>query len=149
MNPINRSAQQGASILEFLVTSILFMILAFVAIEFGGIFMRLNTLTKSVQDATRFLADNSANKSNSSAQITVAKNLVLYNSVNNTGSRILAGSAGVVTVSSPDADHVQVSVVYNHQAIAGQALNNLLQLMGGSIDVSMPLTAASVMRYAQ
>ncbi len=146
----SKSSQRGASILEFLVTMLLMTIMAFTAIEFGGIFTRLNTLTKSVQDATRFLADNSVNRSNTGAQQAVAQNLVLYNSVSNAGAANLPGALGTVTISNPDPLHVQVSVVYNHTPIAGQAVSNLLQLLGSApINLSMPLSATSVMRYAQ
>ncbi len=142
-----RRHQRGASILEFIFTLMLFTIIAFTAIEFGGIFTRLNTLTKSVQDATRFLADNSSAQSYTPAQEAIARNLVLYNSVN-VGQTVLLGNAGTVTVTDLG-NHVQVTVVYNHTPIAGQALNNLIGLFAGGINLTMPLTATSIMRFAQ
>jgi|APLak6261658528_1056013.scaffolds.fasta_scaffold12843_2 hypothetical protein len=141
--------QKGASILEFLVIIPVLLILSVTAIEFGAIFTRLNTLTKSVQAATRYLSDSSVNKSNTDTQKAIAINLIEYGSVG-TGTQILPGVFNAPTISNPDANHVQISVVYNNTPILGQALSNLLKKMGGSgINLSFPLTASSVMRYAQ
>jgi Flp pilus assembly protein TadG len=138
--------QKGASILEFLVIVPFLFTLSITAIEFGTIFTRLNTLTKSVQDATRFLSDSPANMPDAQ---TIATNLIKYGTVG-TGTQILPGVTKV-SPTNPDANHVQISVVYNHTPIAGQALSQLLQWLGGSkgIDLSIPLNASSVMRYTR
>lgn len=144
--------QKGASILEFLVIVPVLFTLAVTAIEFGAIFTRLNTLTKSVQDATRYLSDSSVSKSNTGAQQTIAINLIKYGSVlaGTTGTQILPGVFNAPAITNPDANHVQISVVYNHTPIMGLALSNLLQMLGGSgISLSYPLNASSVMRFAQ
>lgn len=147
MAPVRK--QQGASILEFLVIIPVLFTLAITAIEFGAIFTRLNTVTKSVQDATRFLSDSSKDKSNTDAQKTIAGNLIKYGLVGS-GTQILPGEFDAPAITNPDANHVRISVVYNHTPIAGEALSGLLQLLGGSeIDLSFPLNASSVMRYAQ
>lgn len=141
--------QKGASILEFLVIVPVLFTLAITAIEFGAIFTRLNTLTKSVQDATRYLSDSSVNKSNTAAQQTIASNLIIYGMVG-TGTQILPGVFNAPAITNPDVNHVRISVVYNHTPIVGQALSGLLQLLGGSgINLSFPLNASSVLRYAQ
>ena len=117
-----------------------------------AIFTRLNTLTKSVQDATRYLSDSSVSKSNTGAQQTIAINLIKYGSVlaGTTGTQILPGVFNAPAITNPDANHVQISVVYNHTPIMGLALSNLLQMLGGSgISLSYPLNASSVMRFAQ
>jgi len=144
--------QKGASILEFLVIVPILFTLSITAIEFGSIFTRLNTLTKSVQDATRFLSDSSANKSNTDAQKTIATNLIKYGTVG-TGPQIMLGEFVLSDkdITNPDADHVQISVVYKHTPISGQALSKLLQWVGDGdgIDLAIDLNASSVMRYAQ
>ena len=141
--------QKGASILEFLVIIPVLFTLAFTAIEFGAIFTRLNTLTKSVQAATRYLSDSSVNKSNTDTQKAIAINLIKYGSVG-TGAQILPGVFNAPTISNPDPNHVQMSVVYGHTPILGLALSNLLKFLGGSgINLSFALNASSVMRYAQ
>lgn len=144
--------QQGASVLEFLIVIPVFLLFAFTAVEFGGVFVRANTLTKSVQSAARFLSDVHNNSSFPTAD-TIATNLVLYGSVTNTGTTIMPGSfdAPVITHNfGSGADHVRVSVVYHHTPVGGAALSNLLQFITGStIDLSVDIPASSVMRYAQ
>ncbi len=144
--------QKGASVLEFLIVIPVFLLFAFTAVEFGGVFVRANTLTKSVQSAARFLSDVHNNPSYPTAD-SIASNLVLYGSVTNTGTTILPGSfeAPVITHDyGTDADHVMVSVIYHHTPVGGDALSNLLQLItGATIDLSIDIPASSVMRYAQ
>lgn len=141
--------QRGASILEFVIVTLpVLIILAFTVIEFGAVFTRYNTLTKSVQDATRYLADTSVNNAILPGNDTIAVNLVKYGSVSNTGSPILAEIEDPTVADL--GEHVQVSVTYRHTPILGQAINNLLTwFTGGGIDLSIDMTASSVMRFAQ
>jgi hypothetical protein len=141
--------QQGASLFEFLIVIPVLLILAFTAIEFGAVFVRLNTIHKSVQDAARYLSATSVAKSNTAAQKTIAANLIQYGSVS-AGTQILPGAFEAPVIQTVGGEHVSVSVVYHHTSIMGEALSNLLQLIGGSgIDLSLDLTASSVMRYVQ
>ncbi|MBL1263677.1 TadE/TadG family type IV pilus assembly protein [Methylomicrobium sp. RS1] len=141
--------QQGASLFEFLIVIPVLLILAFTAIEFGAVFVRLNTIHKSVQDAARYLSATSVAKSNTAAQKTIAANLIQYGSVS-AGTQILPGTFEAPVIQTVGGEHVSVSVVYHHTSIMGEALSNLLQLIGGSgIDLSLDLTASSVMRYVQ
>ncbi len=131
--------QQGASVLEFMVMVPILITLAFTAIEFGAIFTRLNMVTKTVQDAARYLSTGQ-----SAANQAIATNLIQYNSVNSDGGQVLPGAFAVnIQILGT---HVNVTATYNHTPIAGEALSNLVQLIGGNpIDLSLPLTASSYM----
>lgn len=152
----NMVKQSGASILEFLIVMPVIILLAYVAIEFGATFVRANTITKSVQDAARYLSD-VHDVTDDAAAVTakdnIAKNLILYASVTNTGDPVLPGTFDAPTIShnfGTNNDHVKVSVLYHHTPLAGQAVSNLLQLVtGDQIELSIDIPASSVMRYAQ
>ncbi len=144
------SRQEGASVLEFLVIIPVLLTLAYTAIEFGAIFVRLNTITKSVQDATRYLSDHLSIANSDDAQIlSIATKLVQNGSVTGTD-QVLPGAFDAPIISNLG-NHIQVSVVYNHTPVAGEALSNLLQtfLGGEALDLSFPMTASSTMRYAR
>jgi Flp pilus assembly protein TadG len=149
MKPLKK--QQGASVFEFLIVIPVLVILAYTAIEFGAVFTRLNTIHKSVQDAARYLSATAVSKTNTAAQKTIAVNLIKYGSVS-AGTQLLPGTIGTPEIKTVGAanDHVSVSVTYDHTPIMGQALSNLLQLIGaGEVDLSFQLQASSIMRYVQ
>ncbi|MEE9412134.1 MAG: TadE family protein [Methylococcales bacterium] len=141
--------QQGASILEFLVVIPVLVTLAFTVIEFGGVYIRYNTVTKTVQDAARYLT------ANSDADQSIAENLIRYNSINAEGGQLLPGNAFSVDIDRNvpvvgSGRHVRVTATYNHTPVAGNALSNLVQLIGGQpLDLNMALTASSVMRVIE
>lgn len=143
-----QNKQRGASILSFLVTFPVLVTFAFTAIEFGAVFTRYNTVTKTVQDAARYLTKSSI----SDVDQTTAENLIRYNSVNASGHQLLPGDAFNIDI-DPDVgvagigQHVRITVTYNHTPVAGAALSNLVQLFGGqALDLNMALTASSLMR---
>lgn len=146
----NLKKQDGASILEFLIVIPILLLLAFTAVEFGAVFTRYNTVTKSVQDAARYL---STDKSKVNAKKDKAKNLIEYGSLT-TETKILPGTFEFPS-SFPNItneNHVIVSVTYKHEPVMGQTLNNLLGLITGTkgtLDLSIDLTATSVMRYVK
>lgn len=159
--------QAGTSILEFLLVMPVLLLLAFTAIEFGAVFTRANTITKSVQQATRYLSaehDLADTADEINVKKTIATNLIIYASFNNTGDSVLPEDAGInlgfvnpstfITTRDTDLDgiddHVRIAVVYMHQPVGGQTVSNLLQLITGTpVDLSFPLRASSVMRYTQ
>ncbi len=152
--------QAGASILEFLIVIPIFLLLAFTAIEFGAVFTRLNTITKSVQDATRYLSA-THRVFDDAVEITIkegrATNLIVYASAIDTGQPVIPGldtTDTSITRIDQDGDgnddHVSVSVNYLHQPVGGQTVSNLLQMItGAQVNLSFPLRASSVMRYTQ
>lgn len=145
----NTKCLSGVAMLEFLLVFPVLLIMAYAAIEFGAVFTRLNTLTKTVHDATRYLSDVSVNKSNTAAQQTIAVNLIKFAAVG-VGNQLLPGTYNAPIISNPDPDHVQITAVYNHTPVVGATLSNLMQLVGGqALNLSFPLTATTTMRYVQ
>lgn len=154
----NRLKQAGASVLEFLVVIPVIVLIAYTAIEFGAIFVRANTITKSVNDAARYLSDVhdvTDDATAVTAKENIAKNLIVYANVGNTGDPVLPGVGNFSKLQitqnyGNNKDHVLVEVVYHHEPAAGLAVSNLLQIVTGeTIDLSMDIPASSVMRYAQ
>ena len=138
--------QQGASILEFMVVVPILVTFAFTAIEFGAIFTRLNTITKTVQDATRYYAT----IPNPTREI--AERLIMSNSIHEPGEKLADHFRRPITIQDVDlgvaGNHVQITVIYDHTPIAGNALSGLVQMLGGEpLDLNIPLTASSIMRY--
>lgn len=84
----NKQAQAGAAIVEFALVLPLLLILTFVTTEFGRALYQYNILTKSVRNAARYLAIQSPG-----ARITESANLVVYGSLDNTGSPLALGLA--------------------------------------------------------
>ncbi len=148
MNTFTFLKQRGASLLEFLVVAPFLVTLAFTAIELGAVFTRYNTLTKTVQDAARYLTVRT-NTDHSRAE-----NLIRYNSINADGQQLLPGDTIDIDITenigAVGSQHVQINITYNHTPVAGAALNNLLQLLGGDpLNLNIALTASSVMRYIE
>lgn len=141
--------QSGASILEFMVVLPILVTLAFTAIEFGAVFTRYNIVSKTVQDAARYLTKNK------DASRTDIDNLIRYNSLTEQGGVLLPG--GEISIfldrSVPIAgagEHVRVTATYNHTPAAGAALSNLVQFISGSpVNMDFTLTASSLMRYIE
>lgn len=87
--------------------------------EIGRALLQFNTLQKSIRDATRYVAEEATGPDTevidlTSAVIATTRNLVVYGSPV-AGEALLPGlEPGDVTVSSPDALHVQISVTYTY-----------------------------------
>lgn len=150
--------QSGASVLEFLIVIPVILLFAYLAIEFGAIFVRANTVTKSVQSAARYLSDvhiEGDAPEEITRKETNAKNLIRYASIIE-GTQILPGTFSSLQVTQnygTNNDHVLVEVVYQHEPVVGQAVTNLLRLVTGT-DLgdnyfAIDIPASSVMRYAQ
>lgn len=145
----------GASILEFLIVAPVILLLAWTALEFGAIFVRTNTLTKSVQSAARFLSevhDVSDTQVAKDKKTTIAKNLVVYADPLGESTAILPGlTTNDVSIDQvTDPDHVIVTVVYAHYPVLGNGLSGALNMVtGATLDLSMNIPASSTMRYVQ
>lgn len=140
--------QQGSSTVEFAIVLPLLLLLVVMVSEFGIMYYRLNAVTKSVQIAARYLSDNDTTPP---PDVTTAKNLAVYGNSLGTGTPIVPSFAiANLTVTNPDALHVQVVATYNSSLILGNSLNALMLLAtGGSAATNfMTLHASSVMRLA-
>lgn len=148
--------QSGISVLEFLVVIPVFFLLMYMAIEFGAVFVRANTLTKSVHVAARYLSAQNYDEISITDANTIAKNLILYANVTDTGSTILPGGISANGFDNPiiehnygGTDHVRVSVIYHHTPVGSQGMSGMLQMItGDTINyLSIDIPASSIMRY--
>jgi len=142
--------QQGASILEFtIVIPVLLMFIILVS-EVGIMFYTMNALTKTTQDAARYMSES---KSEFATRDPIAKNLLKYGNVTGTAPSLLPNGATLITATIEDkGEHVSVVVTYQHDLIMGSALGALTGLStGGSVGFgsTFQLGASSVMRFAQ
>jgi hypothetical protein len=76
-----KKGQKGVAIVEFALILPFLLLLTFVTTEFGRAIWEYNTLTKSVRDASRYLAIQPVG-----TKITEARNLMVYGKLNVTGS---------------------------------------------------------------
>ena len=144
--------QKGASTVEFAIMLPLLLLLVVMVGEFGILFYRLNTVTKSVQIAARYLSDVSVNNANTVTDKTNARNLAVYGNTAGTGTPVVPGLAAAnIVITNPNSQHVRVEATgYNSSLILGNSLNALMQMVtGGNAPSVMALQASSVMRFAQ
>ncbi|MDD2659476.1 MAG: TadE/TadG family type IV pilus assembly protein [Methylococcales bacterium] len=148
---MNLFKQKGSSTVEFAMLLPLLLLLVVMVAELGIRFYQLNTLTKSVQDAARYLSDVSVNKANTATDYANARNLTVYGNAAGTGNPVLSGlTADNITTSNPDANHVQVAATYTSALPGLPSLNAIVNLAtGGTAPDIMTLQASSVMRFAQ
>ncbi|MGJ0484883.1 MAG: TadE/TadG family type IV pilus assembly protein [Methylomicrobium sp.] len=158
---INR-AQKGAALVEFAILIPFLLLLLGGVAEIGYLYFHLNILNKSVQDGARYFSDPlRARKGVADAAIDISsgtngtaltqtKNLIIYGNTTGSGSSLLPNSTNNYNTStwpqitSPEANHIQVTAKYNHTYILGNLLRNLC---GNCIPAAnYPLYASSVFR---
>ena len=144
--------QQGASVLEMLIIIPLFLLFIILVSEVGVMFYTLNALTKTTQDAARYMSEN---KSEFATRQVIANNLLIYGSAVNTGTPLLPGTININASTFTIVDsgtHVSVVTTYTHNLFMGSTLSKLSGLTtGGSLGFgdNFTLSASSVMRFAQ
>ena len=97
-----KKGQKGVAIIEFALILPFLLLLTFITTEFGRAIWEYNTLTKSVRDASRYLATQPVGE-----KITEARNLMVYGKLSVTGSDsplALNLSLANVPVSDPPRD---------------------------------------------
>lgn len=80
--------QQGAAIVEFALILPFLLVLTFTVTELGRAFYQYNVLAKSVREAARYL---SARTPRAPAEITKAKNIILYGNPSGSGNPVVPG----------------------------------------------------------
>jgi Flp pilus assembly protein TadG len=169
-----KNLQEGAALVEFAIIVPLLLLLVVGISEFGFAFYHLNILNKSVQDGARYISDSQiarydgtgSNLSNpinvstttNGTNITNTQQLVIYGNIAGTGNALMPpnnGSGYVFaqnSLSIPTANHIQLTVQYNHNFILGSVLYNLCKLISTnntscvSQNGTYSLTASSVLR---
>jgi hypothetical protein len=90
-----KKGQKGVAIVEFALILPFLLLLTFITTEFGRAIWEYNTLTKSVRDASRYLAIQPAG-----TKITEARNLMVYGNLTGTGTP-LAINLSLANVPAP------------------------------------------------
>lgn len=151
---IRNSRQKGLAMVEFVLITPFLLVMMLLSAEFTRVFYDYNTLTKGVRDAARLAAEDAYTGAGvfqlSDAKIAQARNIVVYGSINNTGSPLLDGlSESHVTVRRKDLgtaplvrEHVEVTVNYPYDGADIPGLG----FLDKTIDMSFTLTASSTMR---
>jgi len=116
---------RGVAVVEMVIVLPILLFMIFATAEFGRAFMQYNTLTKSVRDSTRFLAEYAMMGQNQTINIDAilrgrVQNLVVYGSVAaGTLSPLLPGlTPANVTVAAASADDITVTATYAYQPIS-------------------------------
>jgi len=116
---------KGVAIVEMVVVLPILLFMIFATAEFGRAFMQYNTLTKSVRDSARFLAEYAMLGQTQTINIDAnlqaqTQNLVVYGSIApGTLAPLLPGlTPADVQVAAVSADDVSVSATYAYQPIS-------------------------------
>lgn len=139
--------QKGTSTVEFAMMLPVLLMLIFMVSELGTMFYRLNAVTKSVQDAARYLSDVSVNPNIALTNAEV-KNLICTGGIGGSGAQIVPECQDKLVLEplpSAASGHVTVSARYPADWILVGAVIAFLNLSGEP----MELRASSVMRFTQ
>jgi Flp pilus assembly protein TadG len=129
------------------------LLLLIATAEFGRAFMHYNTLTKSVQTAARYLADNALDGSTGLIALstdiqTEVKNLVVYANTGGAGTPLLTGlDTTGVGVNQVDPSHIEVTASFNYQPIFASIPT--FSFSASDVDTALTLNAAVTMRVIQ
>ena len=116
--------QRGIAAIEFLIVAPLLMLVVLAVSELGWAFHQYHTMTRAARDGARHLASHAMTGVGlvylSDSLIHQASNLVVYGNVAGAGEPLLPGwTTSDVTVTSPDPEHVTVSVHYGYVPLIG------------------------------
>ena len=145
-----RSVQRGVAVVEFTIALPLLLFLLLAVSEFGRAFLHYSLLTHAVRDSARFVASQAlrgqAGTVNLDAPLVAsARNLVVYGTINASGSPILPGlSTGQVTVRNLGGGNISVVAAYPYQPMIGTGIPNLLGL--GRLSTTFTLSAEVALR---
>ncbi|MEX2476749.1 TadE family protein [Marinobacter sp.] len=141
--------QQGIAVLEFMLTAPLLILVVFAVSELGWAFHQYHTMTRATQDGARHAASNAMVGSVEvifldGDLVQEVSNLVVFGNTLGAGEPLLPGwSTGEISVTSPDAAHVEVHARYNYVPIVGR----IPAFYGGEpINVAFEMNGAVQMR---
>ncbi len=150
-----RQSQQGIAVVELAIALPALLVMLFATAEFTRVFYQYNTLTTSVRDGARFIAQNSLNGNlpvNVPASVLAeTRNLVVSGNPNG-GQALLPGLAGddvdILFTSAGGMGitrhYVTVSADYQYLPLA--PILDSLNFLSDDVDLSFTLTALSSMR---
>jgi Flp pilus assembly protein TadG len=144
---MNIIKQRGAATVEFAMMVPILLMLIFMVTELGTMLYRHNAVTKSVQDAARYLSDVSVNQKIALTDAQVI-NLICSGNIGGGDTQIVPECQTKLDLDPPPssaAGHVTVSASYPADWILVGAVIAFLNLSGEP----MELRASSVMRFTQ
>lgn len=147
--------QSGLASVELAIVTPFLLVMLLVASEFSRAFYEYNTLTKSVRDAARFVAEGAVNASTGNFElnnVAAAKNIAVYGNVAGTGTPVLKDfTPGQVTIAQQDTgggatvqEHVQVTASYPFQPLSPTLSG--MGFLTKDFDLQFTLVARSTMR---
>lgn len=151
--------QRGIIVVEFALALPVLLMMLLAIVELGRLLYVYDTLTKAVENGARYMASHAATPVGvpvlEENDIDVARNLVVFGSIGNTGEPLIpdltpgninvtctygvAGGAGRCAADASGIAAITVSATYRFMPIVGNALQ---QLTG--INLAMPLQATVV-----
>ena len=139
--------QRGTAIVEFMIVAPLLLLLVIVVAEFARLIQHNEILNQTVRNASRYAAEQTLGSLGTltltPALILDIQELAVYGQTAPSGTPMLPGmTIADVSVSQPNAEHVQVTANYTYQALWGGTVPSFGLGSGG--DFSVPLT--TVMR---
>lgn len=151
-----RIGERGAAVVELVIVLPLLVLLVAGTVELGVAFFQWNTLTKAVQDGTRYLADNARVALSGQIDVTDTNNnvwtrtqtLITYGSpdTGNPGTPLFADANTNLTISNPV---VATTGPLNHVTITASYAHNVrlaAMFLGNALPATLTLAATSTMR---
>ena len=118
--------QHGMAVVELALITTVMLFLLMVCSEFGRLFYKYNELTKAIQPAARYLSENALSSAGSAqvsaADMTTARNLVVYGHPLNTGQPRFENLSVNDVVVEADASFVTTSVSWNYPSLFGGSI---------------------------
>ena len=142
--------QRGVPAIEMAIALPVLLLLLVGTAELGRAFYQYNTLTQSLRNAVRYLADTAVEGSSGlivldDAKQLEIKNLVVYSNTGGGGDPILTGlDIANVTVSAIDLSHIQVDASYTYQPIFVRIPT--FGTTGSDVDTGFTLNVSTTMR---
>jgi Flp pilus assembly protein TadG len=144
-------AQRGLAMVEFAIALPLLLLLLLAIGEFGRLLYHYNSLQQASRDAGRFVAGQAWNATLGQVELNSelqsrTKSVAVFGVPANPGAYLPVVpelSTDDVTVTTPDSEHVQVSINYVFRPVIGNALPSFF---GSSIPLGISLRSTVVMR---
>jgi Flp pilus assembly protein TadG len=144
-----KKKQRGIAMVEFIIAAPVVLFLALAVTEIGHALLQYNSLTQSLRDGARQLANTAAKGSTrtvspSAAELTEVGNLIAYGT-KNAGTPLLPGlTAGNVTVLPLGDRMLSIRVDYPYQPLLVGDIPIFFQ--SGSVSTTFTLSAEMVVR---
>ena len=113
--------QRGVATIEVMIVTPVVLVIMLAVAEFGHALGEYNTLTQSVRDGARYIAEEASGEGGvvnlSATKITETRNLVAYGAVGGTSALLPGLSPDNVTVTVVNSDDISVTAAYVYQPI--------------------------------